>query len=110
MISVTELPVSYINAICIALFFAALLLSVVNDMYAFFKPQGVVTLTVGEPCTLSAFSQLLESHGVLLNPHVFSLYVTIKDRTALVEGFSGTLVLDTDMSYREILLSLSEAS
>ena len=92
----------------LALFCAALLLSVVNDMYAFFKPQGTVTLTVSEPCSLSDFARLLERHGILFNPHVFSLYVQSKDRVPLVEGWSGTLVLDTDMSYREILLALSE--
>lgn len=92
----------------LALFCAALLLSVVNDMYAFFKPQGTVMLTVSEPCSLIDFARLLERNGILLNPHVFSLYVKSKDRVPLVEGWSGTLVLDTDMSYREILLALSE--
>ncbi len=91
----------------LALFTAALLLSVINDMYAFFKPQRDVPFTLDEPCTLPKFSRLLEENGVLLNPHVFSLYVRAKDRVALVEEWTGSLVLDSSMSYREILACLS---
>ncbi len=92
----------------LAVFCAALLLSVANDMYAFFKPQGAVTLTVNEPCTLPEFSYLLEENGILFNPHVFSLYVHAKDKAALVESFTGELALDSAMSYREIVLCLAE--
>ena len=94
----------------LALFCAAILLSVVNDMYAFFKPQESVRLLVSAPCTLSDFSELLGDNGVLLNPHVFSFYVQTKDKTALVENFTGELVLNTSMSYREILLALAEGT
>lgn len=96
------------RVVLLALLCAALLLSVVNDMYAFLKAEGEVHLTLDEPHSVRDFSRLLEDCGVLLNPHVFSLYVRAKERTALVESFSGELVLDRSMSYREILSYLAE--
>ena len=94
----------------LALFCAALLLSVVNDAYAFFKPQGAVILTVSEPCTLFDFASLLEANGIVLNPHVFALYVRWMERAPMIEAFCGTLTLDRSMSYRQILQSVSAAS
>ena len=94
--------------VLLALLCTALLLSVANDMYAFFKPQGTVLLHIDTPCTLSDFSQLLEENGVLLNPHVFSLYVRAKGKSELVESFSGELLLDRTMSYREILRAMQK--
>ena len=95
-----------IRVVLLALFFAALLLSIANDMYAFFKARGEVLLVLDEPCSLSVLSLRLEALGVLRNPHVFSLYVRAKGRTALVESLSGELALDRGMSYREILACL----
>ena len=94
--------------VLLTLFCTAVLLSVANDMYAFFKPAGEVHLRLDSPCTLSSFSRTLEEQGVLLNPHVFSLYVKNKEKEALIEDFSGELSLDRSMSYREILHALSE--
>ena len=97
-----------LTLILLTLLFTALLLSVVNDMYAFFKPQGTVLLLVNEPAPLSDFSRLLEENGVLMNPHAFSLYVKTKEKVELVEEFSGELLLDRAMSYREILQALQK--
>ena len=106
--TVKEIFGKVITLVLVALLGTALLLSVANDMYAFFKPQGTVLLRIDTPCTLSDFSHMLEANGVLLNPHVFSLYVKAKEKSALVEGFSGELLLDRAMSYREILRSLQK--
>ena len=97
-----------IALVLLATLCAALLLSIAMDMYAFFKPQGSVLLHIEKPLALASFSQTLENDGVLRNPHIFSLYVKLKKKTALVEGFSGELLLDRAMSYREILHSLQE--
>ena len=98
-----------ITLVLLASISTALLLSVANDMYAFFKPQGEVLLRIDDPCSLSDFSQLLESHGVLLNPHVFSFYVKRKKKASLIESFSGELLLNRSMSYREILQSVQKS-
>ena len=87
----------------LAVLFAAILLSVANDAYAFFKPQTSVRLYLTEPYTLSEFSRLLEQNGVLFHPYLFSLYVKSKEQAPVVESFYGELILDTAMSYREIL-------
>ena len=94
----------------LALFCATALLSIANDTYAFFKPQRTVALAISPPCTLDDFSRLLEENGVLLHPHLFSLYVKSKQKSELVERFSGELVLDSSMSYREILQALAKNS
>lgn len=106
--AVRSIFANVITLVLLTLLFTALLLSVANDMYAFFKPQGTVLLLVNETGSLSDFSRLLEENGVLMNPHVFSLYVKSKEKTELVEAFSGELLLDRAMSYREILQALQE--
>ena len=98
-----------LTLVLLAALLAALLLSVINDMYAFFKPQEAVLLHVDAPRTLSEFSRMLEENGVLLNPHVFFLYVRARKSAPLIEDFSGDLSLDCSMSYREILHALQKA-
>ena len=68
-----------------ALLLAGVLLSVVNDMYAFVKPNEWVELTVSDPLALSDFSLLLERYGILNNPHIFSLYAKRKRLQKTVE-------------------------
>ncbi len=92
----------------LAVLFAAILLSVANDIYAVFKPDTAVRLYFREPCSLSAFSRTLEQNGVLFHPYLFSLYVKSRDRVSVVEGFYGEILLNSDMSYREILRALSD--
>ena len=90
-----------------AVLFTALIVSIVNDLYAFVKPEGEVVLAIEAPTELSELSKLLEQSGVVSNPTVFRLYVKHKNRAEQLENFVGTLRLDTSMSYREILLAFS---
>ena len=83
-------------------------ISVANDMYAFVKPDASVTLNIDEPLDLDSMSKLLQSQGVIKNPNVFSLFVKSKGKTDKLESFSGEVVLRQDMSYREIILALSQ--
>lgn len=89
-------------------FIAAALLSFANDAYAFFTPTGEVLFSADSPLSLSDFSRHLEACGVISNPLAFTLYVRSKDKTELVESFLGSVTLDRSMSYREILLKISE--
>ncbi len=93
----------------VAVFIASLAISLANDIYAFIKPDGAITLSVDTPCSVSEISDMLESCGIIANPHVFTLYVKSKDKTELVESFIGNAELDRSMSYREILLAISAA-
>ena len=104
-----RLAFSKITVLCLlAVLFTALVVSIVNDLYAFVKPEGEVLLTIESPTDLSDLSRLLEQQGVVTNPTVFRIYVKQKERTELLESFVGTLTLDTSMSYREILLAFSQ--
>ena len=90
-----------------AILFAGLLISVANDMYAFVKPQGQITLTVAVPLSLEQTAEELHRLGIIQNPTVFRWYVTAKQKRSAVERFSGTLTLSPEMSYRELLRQLS---
>lgn len=91
----------------LSLLLSALFLSVVNDVYAFVKPKGSVELSLAEPLSLTELSRLLQSKGVIKNPTVFTLFIKSKDRADKLEAFSGSALLQRDMSYREIMLALS---
>ena len=91
-----------------SLLLAALLLSLANDLYAFIKPDRPITLTVDAPMTLPELSRVLSEAGVIQNPTVFRLYVRSKARDTALESYTGTLTLNSAMSYREILLAFSE--
>ena len=94
--------------ICLFSFFiSALILSVANDMYAFLKDDFEVSLQFVEPCSLEEFSKTLAQQKIVKNPTVFSLYVKSKHKTEVVEKFVGKLTLNANMSYREILATLS---
>ena len=103
-----RLAYARITVLCLlALFCAAALVSVANDLYAFVKPNRTVTLSVETPLPVADLAARLEEIGVIQNPTVFRLYVRSKEKEALMEEFRGSISLRTDMSYREILLALS---
>ena len=87
---------------------ALAVISVANDMYAFVKPDGKVTLNVNEPQKLDALSKQLQAEGIIKNPTVFSLFIKSKGREKKLESFSGEIELQRNMSYREIMLALSQ--
>ena len=100
--------ISEILPLCIfSLFVAAFVCSVANDMYAFVKKENEVQLAIESPYSLEEFSKILGKYDVVENPTVFSLYVMSKDKIETVENFTGELVLNSNMSYREILSSFS---
>ncbi len=92
-----------------AAFFACLLISVANDIYAFIKSEGEIVLTVSSPLGISDFSKLLHDNSIISNPTIFSLYLKSKDKTEFIESFVGDVKLDRSMSYREILIAIQNA-
>ena len=94
--------------ICLFSFFiSALILSVANDMYAFVKDDIEVVLQIDDAYSVEEFSRLLADRKIVKNPTVFSLYVKSKNKAEKIENFVGKLTLSAEMSYREILASLS---
>ncbi len=95
----------FVVPICVcSLFLAAAVISLTNDMYAFVKPEGEVTLTISSALDTREFAKLLADEGVLKNPFVFELYLRSKGKTAEIPYLRGEWTLRSDMSYRDILL------
>ena len=92
-----------------AAFFACLLISVTNDIYAFIKTEGEVILNISSPLSVSDFSIFLHDNEVISNPHIFNLYVNSKNKNELIESFTGDVTFDRSMSYREILIAIQSA-
>lgn len=89
-----------------ALFLAAAVISVTNDMYAFVKPNETVTLTVDEPLDLDGLCDLLGDAGVVRNPFVLKMYLKSKGKDGQNLDLKGQCTLNKNMSYREIMLEL----
>ena len=98
---------SRVIPLCVcALFLAAAIISVANDMYAFVKSNEEVTVTVSSSLDSNGLSKLLYDSGIVKNPFVFSLYLRSKDKDDQVSGLKGQWVLNKNMSYREILIKI----
>ncbi|MBO5415848.1 MAG: hypothetical protein J6A83_04385 [Clostridia bacterium] len=91
----------------LSLFLAAIVISVANDMYAFVKPAGAVTLQMSGEETLLSVARRLEREGVVNNPLVFCAYVGTRGAGERIKNFEGEIELDSSMSYREILRAFS---
>ena len=95
-------------SVIIPLCFFSLLISLfiafsANDIYAFVKPSGEVTLELSGERTLFECATLLEEHGVIKSPALFTLYVRSRGAESQLTSAVGDVSLDTSMSYREIL-------
>ena len=90
----------------VSVFLCSVLLSAVNDMYAFVKPEESITVEISEPLTLSELSGALGEKNVINNPLIFSLYVLSKDKKEACESISGSFELNSSMSYRQILAEI----
>ena len=91
-----------------AILFSAILLSVTNDMYAFIKPDIPIEIQISEPMNDRALANLFSERGVIRNPTVFTLYLRAKKQSYAAESCVGTLTLNANMSYREILTELKQ--
>lgn len=85
---------------------AGIIISLANDVYAFVKPDGEIPLTISSPMTDSELSSLLGKCGVIENPTVFMLYLRSKGLSGKASEITGEWVLNSNMSYREIILAL----
>ena len=95
---------SIIIPLCfLSLFLALVTVSCANDIYAFVKPEKVVTVDLGECESVKDIAKALEAQGVIKNPTLFSLYVRSKNAEERLLGAADEIELNTAMSYREIL-------
>ena len=91
----------------LAILIAGTVCSVANDMYAFVKEDNDIVISFENSLSVDDKIRIMSDNGVFENPHVFKLYVKLKHREALVEGFVGEVTLNPSMSYREILSNFS---
>ena len=90
----------------LSLLIACLVISVANDMYAFVKPDVEITVNIPSPMSDKQLSRLLQQNGVINNAAVFSLYLRSKGASEKLGNLSGEIKLNSNMSYREILLEI----
>ena len=87
----------------LSLFLACLIISVGNDMFAFFKPQKEAVIEITSPCSLKEISHIIEENGIISNPLIFSLYVKNRGAEDKISSFTGRVELNSNMSYRELI-------
>ena len=92
-----------ISLFLVSLFLAGALWSVVNDMYAFIKPDAEITVELKAGMSAFRFAELLRENGVISNSAVFTLYLHSKNKSDEISELSGKWYLNSSMSYREIL-------
>ena len=106
--SATRRAMSVILPLCMLSFLiCGFICSAANDIYAFEKKDKEITLSIETPTSLDEVSKLLGKIGVVNNSAFFALYVRSKGKADRIENFSGEIILNSSMSYREILESFS---
>ncbi len=92
--------------ILISVLCACFVLSIINDLFAFVKPESSTALEITEPMSLWELSSLLQDRGIIENSFAFWAYAKMKGRDTQLEGFQGIAELNSDMGYRDILNNL----
>lgn len=103
----TNRAFSILLPLCLfSILLSGILISVFNDVYAFIKPDADITVYVSSPLSDTELSVLLQKNGVIKNPTVFKLYLRSKGLSDKLSEMTGEWVLNSNMSYREIVLEL----
>lgn len=103
----TRRAIGSILSLClVALLLSGAIISVANDMYAFVKPNKEIAVRLDTPVSDEELSRLLQSKGVIKNGAVFKLYLRSKGKLDKLGTLTGEWTLNSNMSYREILLEI----
>jgi cell division protein YceG involved in septum cleavage len=95
----SKITVITLCAILLALF----TVSTANDLFAFVKPSEDIIVELNEPLPLDKLSVTLQNAGVIENAFGFWVYAKVKNNAEELESFSGSVTLNSDMSYRDII-------
>ena len=96
--------VGVVICLCLtSLLLSGIFLTVINDIYAFVKPDTEITIEITEGLNDIGLAKALHDNGVISNPVVFALYLRSKNKSSYVSELSGKWQLNTSMSYREIV-------
>jgi len=91
------------NLILIVVFF--LFVSVISDMSGFFQEEKTVEIEISEGATLYEIATQLKENNIIKFPFIFRMYSKITGSTDDLKF--GIHTVDKNMSYKEILKSLS---
>ena len=86
-----------------ALLIAGAIISVANDVYAFVKPDNVITILLEEQHDAKSFSSLLQDRGVINNAFVFAIYLRSHGLEHELANIANELTLNSKMNYRELV-------
>jgi len=86
-----------------AILCSCLVISAANDLFAFVKPSRDYTVEIPSQSSITDISNILQRRGVIENSLGFLIYVGLKGHNDTLRDFQGTLELNSDMSYGEIL-------
>ncbi len=90
----------------VALVIAGIVISVSNDIYAFVKPDESTVLKIDTPLTDKELSDTLQEKNVIKNAFVFRLYLRSKGKANATSSLLGEWTLNSNMSYREIVMEI----
>ena len=86
-----------------ALMIAGAIISIANDVYAFVKPDNVITVTLEEQRDAKSFSSLLQDNGVINNAFVFAIYLRSHGLEPKLVDIANEITLNSKMNYRELV-------
>ena len=79
------------------------IISVANDMYAFVKGDVTANIEISSDDDLITVAKILGGAEIVKNPHIFVLYAKSKGADGKIDEFSGNIILNSSMSYRQIV-------
>ena len=94
----------------IAIFLAALIISVANDIFAFVKTDANVVLNLSQGTKLNEIAKSLKKAKIINNPYIFTLFVRSRGNVKKLESFTESISLNSQMTYREIMTSFYKSN
>ena len=89
-------------------FFAIFLLESANDLLGFNKADAQIEVVIPQEAQLGDISSILSEEGVISQPLTFQIYAKLRK---MADSFQpGTYLLNSNMSYDEIMLALKNAT
>ncbi|MBQ8382006.1 MAG: endolytic transglycosylase MltG [Clostridia bacterium] len=107
--SLTAAIIYLVSVICIGVLLGLLIVSVVNDVFAFVKDDSIYEITIeDENMSLEELSEYLYEKGIISYPSVFRIYVELKEDGEITLK-EGTYNISPSFNYDKILGALNPA-
>ena len=94
--------------LALSAFLSIFILESANDLLGFYKEDTQIEVVIPENAQLSEISDILSEEGVISQPLTFQIYAKLRK---MADSFQpGTYLLNSNMSYDEIMLALKNAT